>query len=210
MEMQELKAALEALLFVAEGPLPLGRLREVLECEEAAIREALEGLRAEYAGRSGGLQIVEVAGGFQLVTRPEQGAWVRRLLQSKPIRLSRRALETLAIVAYKQPVTRAEIEEIRGVDAGAVLKTLLERRLIRIVGRMDAAGRPLIYGTTPAFLQHFGLKDLTELPSLREFQEMAQGELPLEDVSLPTGQAGSQPATAGRESEVKEAMSNEQ
>ncbi len=167
------RGILEALLFVAEEPLPLIRLQEILADEdpattEAAIRELA--LNLEDSGR--GLMVQEVAGGFRLATRPEAHPWIQRLQQVKPARLSRAALETLAIIAYKQPITRAEIEAIRGVAVDGVMRTLLERGLIRMLGRKAEAGRPILYGTSAAFLEHFGFKGLGDMPSLREIDEL--------------------------------------
>ena len=166
-------AILEALLFVAEEPLPLPKLQEVLadgqpSQTEAALREL--SLRLEEDGR--GLMVQEVAGGFRLTTRPETHAWVQKLQQVKPARLSRPALETLAIVAYRQPITRAEIEAIRGVAVDGVMRTLLERGLVRMMGRKAEAGRPMLYGTSAQFLEQFGLKNLGDLPTLREINEL--------------------------------------
>lgn len=167
------RGVVEALLFVAEEPLPLDRLQEALGDEdpaatEATIRELAERLEAE--GR--GLMVQEVAGGFRLATRPEAHPWIQRLQQVKPAKLSRPALETLAIIAYKQPITRAEIEAIRGVAVEGVMRTLLERGLTRMLGRKAEAGRPILYGTSAGFLEHFGLKDLGDLPSLKEIDEL--------------------------------------
>jgi segregation and condensation protein B len=122
------------------------------------------------------VQVVQVAGGWHLRTNPENVAWVSRILAGKPPRLSRAMLETLAIVAYRQPITRPEIDEIRGVDCGPVLKTLLERNLVRMIGKKEEVGRPILYGTTPEFLRTFSLRDLTELPTLREFHELGEAE----------------------------------
>jgi segregation and condensation protein B len=173
MERRELKAVLEALLFVAPEPLPLKRLREVLpEVPEEEIRAAMQDLGADY-GEGRGVQLVEVAGGYRLVTRPDYSAWVKAYEKIKTAtRLSRSAMETLAVIAYRQPVTRPEIEAVRGVDCAWVLGTLLQRRLVRITGRQEAVGRPLLYGTTTEFMEYFGLKDLTELPPLKEFQTL--------------------------------------
>jgi segregation and condensation protein B len=170
---------LEALLFVAEDPLPLARLQEALGDEErattdAALRELA--LSLERDGR--GLMIQEVAGGFRLTTRPEAHPWIQRLQQVKPARLSRPALETLAIVAYRQPITRAEIEQVRGVAVDGVIRTLLERDLIRILGRKTEAGRPIVYGTSTAFLEHFGFKELGDLPTLKEIDELVGTSAP--------------------------------
>src|SRR2546425_12115500 len=141
------------------------------------LMSALRALQADYSAEGRGLQLVEVAGGFQIATRPDCAPWIKRLERAKEgARLSRSAMEPLAIVAYKQPVVRGEIEQIGGVDSAAVLKTLLERRLIRIVGRKDSPGRPILYGTTRQFLQAFGLKDLADLPALRDITELKEAE----------------------------------
>src|SRR5260221_3393556 len=143
-----------------------------------AWEAALEELAADYARDGRGLQIVEVAGGFQITTRPEYNDWVRELLDPKtPTRLSIQALETLAVVAYKQPVTLPEIIDLRGVKSGGVIKTLLEKRLIRIIGRKEVVGRPMLYGTTKQFLLHLGLRDLAELPRIEEFAEVLAEEV---------------------------------
>ncbi|OGW61072.1 MAG: SMC-Scp complex subunit ScpB [Nitrospirae bacterium RBG_16_64_22] len=187
MTRSEIRAVLEAFLFVAPEPLSVDRMADLFDgVDREEVREALTEVRDELEVRDSGLHVVEVAGGWQMVTRPQYAPWVRRLLSKTPARLSRAGLETLAIVAYRQPVTRAEVEQVRGVDCGGALKTLLERRLVRMLGRMDVAGRPIMYGTTQEFLQYFGLKDLSQLPSLKEFQDMADAELPLE---LPFGEA---------------------
>jgi len=167
------RGVLEALLFVAEEPLPLAKLQEVLADEEPSATEASVRELALSLDREGrGLMVQEVAGGFRLATRPEAHAWIQRLQQVKPARLSRAALETLAIIAYKQPITRAEIEAIRGVSVDGVMRTLLERGLIRMLGRKADAGRPILYGTGNTFLEHFGFNDLGDLPSLREIDEL--------------------------------------
>lgn len=156
----------EALLFASDTPLEAERIREVLELESAqAARELVEALRARYGDR--GLQIVEVGGGYRMITRPELAPWLVRLARARTkSRLSRPALETLAIVAYKQPVSRPEMDAIRGVNSEAVLENLLERRLIRIAGRKEAPGRPYLFETTREFLVAFGLRDLSDLPKV--------------------------------------------
>jgi segregation and condensation protein B len=176
MEEHELTAVIEALLFVSGEPISLDKLVEVLEGTDTdRIRQALDRLRQNYDAAGRGLQIVEVAGGYQIATRSECAPWIKALEKIKTAtRLSRSGLETLAIVAYKQPVTRGEIEAIRGVDSAGVLRTLLERRILKIVGRREELGRPMLYGTTREFLHYFGLKDLSELPALKEFKEVAE------------------------------------
>jgi segregation and condensation protein B len=170
-----LKAIIESLLFVAETPLKLDKIKSVLEvADRKAIRDALSSLAEEYESDNRGFFLTEVAGGFQIRTRPEYGRWIRRLKETRPPRLSRAGMETLAIVAYKQPVLRSDVEFIRGVDSGGTLRTLLERGLIRIMGRRDLPGRPIIYGTTRKFLEIFDLKDLNELPTLKELKDLGE------------------------------------
>ncbi len=193
------RGVVEALLFVVEEPLPLARLQEVLADEDPATTEATVrelALSLEQEGR--GLMVQEVAGGFRLATRPAAHPWIQRLQQVKPARLSRAALETLAIIAYKQPITRAEIEAIRGVAVDGVMRTLVERSLIRLLGRKPEAGRPILYGTSSTFLEHFGFRDLGELPSLREIDELigTTGTEPAIPPPPPPSEGGS-PGDAG-------------
>jgi segregation and condensation protein B len=170
---QEVRAVLEALIFASPQPLTARQIGKVMQgVAKPAWQAALEEIRADYARDGRGLQLVEVASGYQITTRPEYNDWVRELIDpSSPTRLSIQALETLAVIAYKQPATLPEIIELRGVKSGGVIKTLLEKRLIRIVGRKEVVGRPILYGTTKHFLLHFGLKDLSELPQIEEFAE---------------------------------------
>ncbi len=170
----QLTAVVEALLFVSERPLPAKELTEFLPSTgEEQVRAALSALATRYATTDCGLRLEEVAGGYRLATRPELGETVKEFFRLKNRqRLSRAALETLAIIAYKQPVTNPEIQEIRGVSADGVLRTLLERRLVRVCGRKDTVGKPLLYGTTRGFLEHFGLASLDDLPPVEEFGEM--------------------------------------
>jgi segregation and condensation protein B len=173
-----LPAVLESLLFAAGAPVPLPRLVDALGGPgRAEVARALDELSAQLEREGRGVRLVQVAGGWQLRTPAEHGPFVRRLLRERPPRLSRPMLETLAIVAYRQPCTRVEIEAIRGVDADAVLTTLTERRLVRVVGRKEAPGRPLLYATTREFLEVFGLPDLGALPRLRELGEGAEALL---------------------------------
>jgi segregation and condensation protein B len=174
--MNGLKGIVEALLFVSGEPLTIDRLVLVVEgASRAEVHQAMRMLQEDYAADGRGLQIVEIAGGYQIGTRADCAAWIKRLEKAKTVaRLSRSAMETLAIIAYKQPLVRAEIEQIRGVDTAGVLRTLLDRRLIRIIGRKDIPGRPIMYGTTKQFLQAFGLKDLSDLPALRDIKDLAE------------------------------------
>ncbi|HVO22871.1 MAG TPA: SMC-Scp complex subunit ScpB [Candidatus Margulisiibacteriota bacterium] len=159
----------ESVLFAAAAPVSLRKLVDILEGPTPKeVQAAMARLKQVYAPGQRGILLLEVAGGYQFRTARENASWVRAVFRDKPMRLGRAALETLAIIAYKQPVTRAEIEAIRGVDVDGVLSTLLARRLVKIAGRKEAVGRPLLYTTTPEFLETFGLKDLKELPSLKE------------------------------------------
>lgn len=177
--MEDIKNIIESLLFVAEEPLTIERFKRLLtQAEPKEIRRALEDISTDYEERKGGFYLHQVAGGYQVRTRPEYTPWIKRLIQPKPFRLSKAALETLAIVAYKQPVIRSDVEHIRGVDCGGVLKVLLERGFIRVLGRKEIPGRPLIYGTTRRFLEVFDLKTLKDLPTPREIEEL--GNAPLE------------------------------
>src|SRR5262245_55588573 len=175
----DLKGIIEALIFASPEPVTMKTLARLLDTEpKEDIAAALAELKADY-DRPGGLQIVEVAGGYQIVTRPELHEWVRRLFHERTTqKLSVAALETLAVVAYKQPVTAPEIAEIRGVNTAGVLGTLLERKLIKIVGRKQVVGRPFLYGTTREFLERFGLNDLSDLPKVEDFTDLLGFDLP--------------------------------
>jgi segregation and condensation protein B len=168
MDHGEAKRIIEALLFVSGQPFMHKRLTEILpDCSSEQIRTCIQTLNQEYAASQRAFQIQEVAGGYQFVTQPDLAPWIKRALQSpKPDAVSIAAMETLAIIAYRQPVTKAEIEAIRGVDVTASLDTLLEKRFVRITGRKDSPGRPFLYGTTSEFLRHFGLKSIEALPSI--------------------------------------------
>ena len=171
---EQVRHVVHSLLFVSDKPLTVARIREVTGLPPARIQKALDSLSGELREGISGVILVEVAGGWQLRTAPESAEYVRRLLRVKPRRLTRAALETLAIIAYRQPITRPEIEEIRGVDCGAVIKALLDWKLIKILGKKDEVGRPLLYGTTREFLEFFQLKDLASLPTLREYYELTE------------------------------------
>lgn len=186
--MPTLKSIVESLLFVADAPVTFDRLCTLLEeFDRGEIREALSTLQEEYGREGKGVVLAEVAAGYQFRTPTENADYLRRLTKTRPVKFSQSALETLAIIAYRQPVTRAEIEYLRGVDSGGVLKTILEKKLIKILGKKDIPGKPLIYGTTREFLELFGLKDLRSLPTLKEIRDLSettpyeqQEELPLE------------------------------
>jgi segregation and condensation protein B len=185
MEIEILKSIIESLLFVAEGPLTLQRLAEVIDgAGKKEIEAALEQIKIDLEAQRRGVRMVEVAGGFQLRTPKENADWVKKYLGGRPARMGRATLETLAIIAYRQPVTKAEVEAIRGVDVDGVVNTLVERNLIRAVGRKDVPGRPFLFGTTAEFLQLFNLKDLTELPALKEMDEITLPE-PVGDADSP-------------------------
>jgi len=185
MEREDIKSIIESLLFVVDNPLTIQRLGEVLEgVEQKDLRATLNELQAELESGRRGVRLVEVAGGYQLRTAKVNADWVKKLLGGRPARMGRATLETLAIIAYRQPITRAEIEAIRGVDVDGVINTLLERNLIRAVARKDVPGRPFLYGTTPEFLQLFNLKDLTHLPTLKEMEEIALPEIAGEELPL--------------------------
>jgi len=172
---ENIKAIIEALVFASESPLSVDRIAEILgEVDKKEIVAVLSALREEHETRGGGFLLREVAQGFQFSTRTSLSLWIRRLKKSKPLTLTPAAMETLAIIAYRQPVVKAEIDRIRGVDTGGPLKGLLEKKLVRIQGRKDVPGRPIIYGTTKRFLEVFTLKDLSELPSLKEFKELQE------------------------------------
>lgn len=169
-----IRTVLQSVLFVADKPLTVDQLYESTGIERELIARALDQISGLHRDGVNGIVLHEVAGGWQFRTDPHSGEYVRRYLRVKPQRLTRAAVETLAIIAYRQPVTRPEIEDIRGVDCGAVIKALLDRKLIKILGKKEEVGRPMLYGTTREFLEFFALKDLSALPTLREFHELTQ------------------------------------
>jgi segregation and condensation protein B len=169
---EHLKGVLESLVFVSDRPVTVRRLARITKAEGKQIRKLLEELVEDYAGR--GVLLLEVAGGFQFRSAPANAPFVREIVAKKPIRLSRAQLEVTAIVAYRQPLTRPEIEEIRGVDSASALKVLLERNVVKVLGRKEEPGRPLLYGTTPTFLELFGMAKLDDLPTLKEFSELTE------------------------------------
>ncbi|HTR44977.1 MAG TPA: SMC-Scp complex subunit ScpB [Thermodesulfovibrionales bacterium] len=170
MEESEIKSLLEALLFLSGEPVTAASFKAIAGVDEPEVKRLMDDLMNDYRNREGGILITEIANGYQMVTNTRYAPWIKKFRGSQAsAKLSMPALETLAIIAYKQPLIKAEVEQIRGVSSDGVIKTLLERRLIRIMGRKEAPGKPLLYGTTKEFLQHFGLKDLTELPTLKDF-----------------------------------------
>lgn len=178
--MEQIKNIIESLLLVAGEPLTIDRIQNILmQSQRKEIQNALAALSAEYEDRKGGFFLRQVAGGYQFRTRPEYREWIKRLVQPKPTRLSKAALETLAIIAYKQPIIRSDIEHIRGVSCGGILRMLLERKLIRVLGRKEIPGRPLIYATTKQFLELFDLKDLKDLPTPEEITTL--GDISLDN-----------------------------
>jgi segregation and condensation protein B len=185
MEREEVKSIIESLLFVADGPVTLQRFQEVIEgSNKDDIRSALVELQKELENGRRGVRLVEVAGGYQMRTAKGNAEWVKKFLGGRPARMGRATLETLAIIAYRQPITKAEIEAIRGVDVDGVISTLLERELVRAVARKDVPGRPFLYGTTQQFLELFNLKDLTQLPTLKEMGEITLPEIPGETIPI--------------------------
>ncbi len=187
----ELKRIIEGLLFATHEPLSMDKIQSLLEgVDRATIKACIEELGREYQQLDRSFRLVEVAGGYQLRTVEELAPWVRKLRRQSPPRLSQASMETLAVIAYRQPVTRAEVEYIRGVDCGAVVRTLMEKGLIKILGRKDGPGRPLLYGTSKKFLEVFGLKDLSSLPALSELEDLPRVEPPAqveEETSSGTG-----------------------
>jgi len=213
---EEIKAVIEALIYASPDPLTPKTLFKVLESEPREdVQVSLDALRRDYAAGRGGLHLVEVAGGFQIMTRPELSEWVRRLFHERRTqKLSVAALETLAVIAYKQPITAPEITEIRGVNTGGVVATLLERRLVKIAGRKQVVGRPFLYATTREFLIRFGLRDLNDLPKIEDMADVlgfeppsgladagpSEGQLPLDTKPDPdkTMDVGPQPSAVAR------------
>jgi len=177
LDTSDLSKHVEALIFVSETPIKFERIVEILESGRDEVRAALAAVSARHDVAGSGLRLEEVADGFQFRTLQESSVYIQQLVRTRPFRFSRAALETLAIIAYRQPVTRAEVEYLRGVDSGGVVKTLLEKQLIRILGKKDVPGRPLMYGTSRDFLEFFGLRDLSALPTLKEFSELTPESL---------------------------------
>lgn len=191
MNAAELKPIIESMIFVADEPMTESGIMLALAetgIEKTIVREAILLIEKEWnEDTNRGIGIVQVAGGYQFRTKPQMAEWLKRLSVPKPMRLSGPALETLAIVAYRQPIVRSEVEKIRGVDSGAVLKTLLDRHIVRIVGRRDEPGQPLLYGTTKDFLEIFNLKALTELPTLKDIEELMRERRVMTENKEPAG-----------------------
>lgn len=205
----QVRNVLESVLFVAPQSLTIDQLFEATGIDREKILPALESLQAMRRDGLSGIVLHEVAGAWQLRTAPESAEYVRRFLKVKPQRLTRAAVETLALIAYRQPVTRPEIEDVRGVDSGAVLKALLDRRLIKIVGKKEEVGRPILYGTTKEFLEFFALKDLSALPTLREFQELTEESREIVEREAPRGVTGILEELADKGFEAKLAESDQ-
>jgi segregation and condensation protein B len=190
MEKEQAKKIIEAVLYMTDHALSVTEISLVLDLKsygDDTIRELVNEIAAQYESSGSPLRVVEVAGGFQVATRPDMSPWIRRLYKERlTVRLSPSSLETLAIIGYKQPITRGEIEQIRGVEASGVMDTLLERRLVKVVGRKETIGRPLLYGTTTEFLRHFGLKHLSELPDLSTLtiSPTAEAEVGQQDLGI--------------------------
>jgi segregation and condensation protein B len=205
------KAILEALIFVSESPLTLDRMKEVLGgVNKRELQRLLAEMMEDYRKAERGITLEEVAEGFQFRTRAEFGEWVRKLKKVKTTALSQPSLETLAIIAYRQPVVRMDIEKIRGVDSGGVLRTLLEKKMIKIIGKKDVPGKPIVYGTSKRFLEVFGLKDLSELPTLKDLDSLGpasmEGVLPLEEEK---GEGEATPEEESKMPESREAQVDE-
>lgn len=204
MEVNELKAAIEAIVFVAEDPVSMVKLKEIFPDESFdKLQMATVEIIREFNESRPGLEIREIAGGLRMTTRPEHHEWIRAYLKTRPAaKLSLASLETLAVIAYRQPVTLAEILATRGIKSTSSIRTLLEKKLITPCGRKKVIGRPILYATTKEFLTHFGLNDLKELPTIEEFEEILGGDLP-----SPASEAPNQPAPeeGGTESKVENA-----
>ena len=198
---ENLKYIIESLLFVSDTPIMLRQIHNIMpDVSMSNIRKAVEELTHEYNERVGSFYLSNVAGGIQLRTRPGYREWIKRFIRSRPIRLSRAALEALAIVAYKQPVTRAEVDKIRGVDSGAIMRTLVENKLIRIIGRKEVAGRPMLYTTSRRFLEVFDLNDLKDLP--------APDDLEIDDTDVKKEQQASAASTDEIHSESEDSQTD--
>lgn len=203
---ERIRTIVESVLFVADKPLDLNQLYEATGIEREKVQEALNQISGIHRDGISGLVLYEVAGGWQFRTDPHSAEYVRRYLRVKPQRLTRAAVETLAIIAYRQPVTRPEVEDIRGVDCGAVIKALLDRKLIKILGKKEEVGRPMLYGTSREFLEFFALKDLSALPTLREFHELTQEHQEIVEQERPSAPSASGTVEALADPEFQKRM----
>jgi segregation and condensation protein B len=210
------KAIIESLIFASETPLTLDRIKEATGENKKDLQRLISELMEDYERSPRGFLLAEVAGGYQFRTRPEYADWIKRLKKVKASGLSQPSLETLAIIAYRQPIVRTDMEKIRGVDSGGVLRTLLERKLIRILGKKDVPGKPLVYGTSPRFLEMFGLKDLSSLPTLKDLEALgpSPAELPIpiltDESAQPEGGEPQEPAQSAEESGAQEGLAPEE
>jgi segregation and condensation protein B len=185
-EREKAKSIIECLIFASETPLSIDKIKNIVEdLSNKELNELIKELMQDYQNHERGISIREVANGYQFCTKAEHAEWIKKLRRSKPYHLTQPTLETLAIIAYKQPITKAEIEAVRGVDCAGVLKSLLEKRLATILGRKDVIGKPFLYGTTPRFLEVFGLENLASLPSMEEIIQLKDSEFPLEPKETP-------------------------
>jgi len=210
-EASEKRRIVEALILSSSEPISAARIAEIIPyCNAGQAKDLVNELNTEYVEQDRSFEIWEVAGGYQIRTRAEFSGYLQKLQKERALRLSQAALETLAIIAYRQPVTRAEIEDVRGVDAGATVKSLLERQLIRIAGQREVPGRPMLYGTTRRFLEVFGLERLKDLPTLRELDELAREQGLLEQTAEDAAPAEGEVAEAAESREEEaEAASDE-
>jgi len=210
---QEMQAALEAIIYAADEPATLEQIANALGVEKTEARAGLDLLTAAYQTDERGIEVRKVAGGWKFYTKPQQHEVVRKFIKSlqPPLRLTMPALETLAVIAYKQPVTVPEINEIRGVNVGGVIKTLLEKRLITTAGRKEVIGRPILYRTSKQFMMRFGLSDLDELPSLKEFEQLAQAALGADEgiAALSPADAGATDPSASSDAESLDVNAND-
>ncbi len=211
MEAREKRRIVEALILSSPEPISAARLAEMIPyCNAGQAKDLVNELNTEYAEQDRSFEIWEVAGGFQIRTRAEFSGYLQKLQKERALRLSQAALETLAVIAYRQPTTRAEIEEVRGVDAGATVKSLLERQLIRIAGQREVPGRPMLYATTRRFLEVFGLERLRDLPSLRELDDLAREQGLLEKTGEDADVATTDGGPAADESPTSESAQAEE
>lgn len=203
MDQDQQRRIVEGVVLGSPDPIPPSRIAELIpRCNPSKVRALVKELNDEYVEQRRAFEIWEIAGGYQLRTLPEYSPYLKQIQKSRPLRLSQAALETLSVIAYRQPVTRAEVEHVRGVDAGAVLRSLLERRLIKIAGHREVPGRPIVYGTGRRFLEVFGLAKLGDLPALRDLAELAVDEASGEVVRVSPSESEGADAEAGEESIV--------